>query len=91
MPRANDTSPRPKSMQSGIADKMANQFARDHKLSLIDPIVRTLRNGLKRSLGYRRWRNELEAAKAAAQPSLFPQTAPEVPLSIAGRKEKETL
>lgn len=66
-----------KSMESALADKEADKFARRRSLALNDPIVQRLRNGIKMVLGYRRWRNGIEAdRKARMGPGLFdsPQT-----------------
>jgi hypothetical protein len=65
-----------KSLQSEQAAVIAKNFARERHLALDDPIVRDLRNGMARALGLARWRNNKQADRDAAQPSLFSKTNP---------------
>jgi hypothetical protein len=76
-------------INSALADNAAKRFAADHGLAVDDPIVITLRTGLRRALGNQAFRNRLKAQRDAMQPSLFPSAAKPV-LAIHGSASVST-
>lgn len=63
--------PTPKTIQCEMAEKVGKDFAKEVNRSYDDPIVKQLVRDVKRSLGYRRWRNTVEAERTSKQPGLF--------------------
>lgn len=69
---------KPKTMDQSRAESVAVDFAREHRLSINNPIVRDLERGMKMSLGAMRYRDRRKAEKDVMQPGLFPRKSSDV-------------
>jgi len=71
----------PNSIIAEKAERGAAHFAKERRLSMDDPIIKTLRNGLRMAFGRVARRNRIAAQDAALQPGLF-DSPPKSPLKF---------